>query len=318
MVIIVVFAVFNWTELYQNSLYPRNFKRFQHPPLVLARRDPPDLPLPGVGSGSGELLLLLGRSELHSCIPLGRRLVPLECLGLCTPIAQHVRRRLRPDWLGWDYPFCLGDGCRPVGRLSGVQSPGPGFPQGLFCWNFVRICGDAFCFVSIRRLADPIRLQHHDHRLSTQRLFLDIIRNGPGSVLQNQGLPASRATGLNILFLSQLVPYPPDAGPKVRSYYTLRYLAQMHDVTLLAFSRPDDTPEALEHLRSFCRAVHAVPLVRSRGRDLQAMLASLLTGKPFVIRRDSDSQDGGKGRFRVSKLEFRFYPFRSALDGAVP
>ena len=49
-----------------------------------------------------------------------------------------------------------------------------------------------------------------------------------------------------ILFLSQLVPYPIDAGPKVRSYYVLKHLTRKHQVTLLAFSRPDDTPEAIQ------------------------------------------------------------------------
>ena len=33
-------------------------------------------------------------------------------------------------------------------------------------------------------------------------------------------------TSMHILFLSQLLPYPPDTGAKVRSYYILRYLAQ--------------------------------------------------------------------------------------------
>jgi hypothetical protein len=32
---------------------------------------------------------------------------------------------------------------------------------------------------------------------------------------------------MRILFLSQLVPYPPDAGPKVRSYNVIRYLVSV-------------------------------------------------------------------------------------------
>jgi hypothetical protein len=40
---------------------------------------------------------------------------------------------------------------------------------------------------------------------------------------------------MRILFLSQLVPYPLDAGPKVRSYYVLRWLAEAgHEYTLLS------------------------------------------------------------------------------------
>ncbi len=48
---------------------------------------------------------------------------------------------------------------------------------------------------------------------------------------------------VRILFLTQVLPYPLDAGPKIRAYYTLRYLAQRHDITLLSFVRPADRPE---------------------------------------------------------------------------
>lgn len=90
----------------------------------------------------------------------------------------------------------------------------------------------------------------------------------------------------HLLFLSQLLPYPPDAGPKVRAYYLLRYLSQKHRLTLLAFTRPDDTSEAIEHLRSFCQAVHTVPIRRSRLNDARFLLLSMLAGQPFAIRRD--------------------------------
>lgn len=51
-----------------------------------------------------------------------------------------------------------------------------------------------------------------------------------------------------ILFLTQVLPYPLDAGPKVRAYHMLRRLTKTHDVTLVSFVRPDDTREAIEHL----------------------------------------------------------------------
>lgn len=91
---------------------------------------------------------------------------------------------------------------------------------------------------------------------------------------------------MRILYLSQLVPYPPDSGPKVRQYYVLRYLAQQHEVTLVAFSRPDDTPEALAHLKELCREVHTIPMKRARWRDLLALGVSWLIGESFIIRRD--------------------------------
>jgi glycosyltransferase involved in cell wall biosynthesis len=95
---------------------------------------------------------------------------------------------------------------------------------------------------------------------------------------------------VNILFLSQLLPYPPDAGAKVRSYYTLRWLAERHAVTLVAFTRPDDPPEAVAHLRQFCNAVHTVPMRRNRIRDGLALAGSLLHGESFIIHRDRSAE----------------------------
>lgn len=92
---------------------------------------------------------------------------------------------------------------------------------------------------------------------------------------------------MRILFLSQLVPYPPDAGAKVRSYNVLQYLQQAgHDVTLAAFTRPSDPAAAIDHLQQLCTAVHTVPMSRSRLKDAWHFGRSVLTGEPFLIARD--------------------------------
>lgn len=92
---------------------------------------------------------------------------------------------------------------------------------------------------------------------------------------------------MRILFLSQLIPYPLDAGPKVRAYYVLRHLAAAgHEVTLLAFSRESDAAAAVAHLGEFCSDVHTVPMRRSRPRDAYHAARSLLGGIPFLIARD--------------------------------
>jgi glycosyltransferase involved in cell wall biosynthesis len=91
---------------------------------------------------------------------------------------------------------------------------------------------------------------------------------------------------MRILCLTQVLPYPLDAGPKTRAYYTLRYLSQQHEVTLLSFVRPGDTPMAVEHLRTFCQAVYTVPMPRSPARDAWHLLWSLANGTPFLIARD--------------------------------
>ena len=93
---------------------------------------------------------------------------------------------------------------------------------------------------------------------------------------------------MRILFLTQVLPYPLDAGPKIRAYYTLRHLGRAHEVTLLSFVRSSDTPEAVEHLRTEvpCQAIYTVPMVRSRWRDLWHLARSVVGRTPFLIARD--------------------------------
>ena len=92
---------------------------------------------------------------------------------------------------------------------------------------------------------------------------------------------------MKILFLSQLIPYPIDAGPKVRSYRVLQYLARAgHDLTLVAFRRDNDKLEDMRHMSRYCSAVHTVLLRRSHFRDILSLIASQLNDIPFLIRRD--------------------------------
>lgn len=91
---------------------------------------------------------------------------------------------------------------------------------------------------------------------------------------------------MRILFLTQVLPFPLDAGPKIRAYYVLRYLAQHHEVTLVSFVRPTDTAEAITHLRRYCLDVHMVAMPRSKRLDATHLLKSLLTNQSFIIARD--------------------------------
>jgi glycosyltransferase involved in cell wall biosynthesis len=91
---------------------------------------------------------------------------------------------------------------------------------------------------------------------------------------------------MHILFLSQVLPYPLDAGPKLRSYFVLRHLVQQHKVTLLTFVRETDRPQHVAHLAGLCHAVHTVPMRRTRLRDLRFLAQSLVARQPFLIMRD--------------------------------
>lgn len=90
---------------------------------------------------------------------------------------------------------------------------------------------------------------------------------------------------MHILFLTQIIPYPPDAGPKVKTWYVLRYLASRgHRVTLASFVRQEE--EHVLALKEVCQEVYTVPIRRSRLVDAGYWLRSHFTGRPFLIERD--------------------------------
>jgi len=91
---------------------------------------------------------------------------------------------------------------------------------------------------------------------------------------------------MNILILTQIVPYPPDAGPKVKTWNVLRALTgKGHTVTLVSFVREEET-KFLPELETLCKAAHVVPIRRSRISDVGYMVKSYLTGRPFLVERD--------------------------------
>lgn len=90
---------------------------------------------------------------------------------------------------------------------------------------------------------------------------------------------------MRVLLLTQVLPYPPDSGPKVKTWNVLKYLAQHHEVTLVSFARGDQSDD-VHHLEKHCDAVHTVPIKRGILRDLWYMALSFLTSQPFLMVRD--------------------------------
>jgi polysaccharide biosynthesis protein PslH len=93
---------------------------------------------------------------------------------------------------------------------------------------------------------------------------------------------------LNILLLTQVLPYPPDSGPKVKTLNVLKYLSMQHEVTLVSFVRGDQSADVRE-LEEYCKAVHTVPIERKPIEDLLYLGKSLLSKQPFLILRDHRS-----------------------------
>ena len=91
---------------------------------------------------------------------------------------------------------------------------------------------------------------------------------------------------MRILFLTQIIPYPPNAGPRVKTWHVLRYLHERgHDVTLASFVREEELPY-VSKLDEVCTAVHTIPINRSRVADVRYWLQSHLSRRPFLIERD--------------------------------
>lgn len=111
---------------------------------------------------------------------------------------------------------------------------------------------------------------------------------------------------MKILFLTQIVPFPPDAGPRVKTWHVLRSLAmQGHSVTLVSFVRPEEVSH-LSALEKVCDAVHTVPIRRSRAADAWYMTRSYLTSRPFLVERDDLPEMQAMVNKLVKENEFDF------------
>jgi glycosyltransferase involved in cell wall biosynthesis len=85
--------------------------------------------------------------------------------------------------------------------------------------------------------------------------------------------------------LTQVLPYPPDSGPKIKTYNVIKYLSRRYRVTLASFVRGDQSEHA-RALERYCEAVYTVPMERGATRDIRYMGLSLLVGQPFMMIRD--------------------------------
>jgi polysaccharide biosynthesis protein PslH len=96
---------------------------------------------------------------------------------------------------------------------------------------------------------------------------------------------------VKVLFLSQIVPYPPHGGVLQRGFHLLRELARRAEVDVLAFTHPDVLPDAsaLEESRivlgRFCRRVEYFTLwpKLSWAHRLAALSASACSALPFSV-----------------------------------
>lgn len=132
-----------------------------------------------------------------------------------------------------------------------------------------------------------------------------------------------------LLFVCQVLPYPPDGGVLIRSYHTLRILAEVFDVTAVFFrrdrvrpsTRSDVALDALGRLAEF--DCFTIPQEASRMRFAWDHLRSIITGHVYT-RYVYQSQPAhrhvrsllAKRRFAVAHLDsLDLSSFLPLLDG---
>lgn len=81
--------------------------------------------------------------------------------------------------------------------------------------------------------------------------------------------------------LTPYLPYPPSTGGHVRSYNLIKRLARHHQITLVCFTRDNNTPDQVKHMRQFCEKV----LVFERGKawTLPNILKTGFSPYPFLV-----------------------------------
>lgn len=95
---------------------------------------------------------------------------------------------------------------------------------------------------------------------------------------------------MKILLLTQVLPYPPDSGPKIKTFNVLKHLSARHQVYLVSFVRSAAEADRASALLDYCQEVHTVPIQRSAWRNAWFLTRSLLANQPFVIARDESRQ----------------------------
>lgn len=84
---------------------------------------------------------------------------------------------------------------------------------------------------------------------------------------------------MNILFLTTVLPYPPDSGAKIRDFNLLKEMAKRHKVTLISFAQDEKTGT---FLKEYCQRIEVVEN-KKRINLFAAFLMTLFTKKPFTI-----------------------------------
>ena len=96
---------------------------------------------------------------------------------------------------------------------------------------------------------------------------------------------------MNILFLSQRVPYPPNRGDKTRSFNEIKFLSQRHNIFLVCLTDNKNDLHYGADLKQYCHSVDIVfrPLFRAKLRSLFSLLSTVPLTLPYFYSRELQS-----------------------------
>ncbi|MGH9427059.1 MAG: TIGR03087 family PEP-CTERM/XrtA system glycosyltransferase, partial [Terriglobia bacterium] len=107
---------------------------------------------------------------------------------------------------------------------------------------------------------------------------------------------------MRILFLAHRLPYPPNKGDKIRSFWELKTLSAQHEVDLFCFYDDPADEEHVSTVSRYCRTCYAEKL-SVMGSRLRA-LGGAAVGKPFSLGFFHSPQMAGRIREAVSNRKY--------------
>ncbi len=95
-----------------------------------------------------------------------------------------------------------------------------------------------------------------------------------------------KGLGMNLLFLTPQLPYPPHQGTSLRNYNIIRGLAERHQISLLSYREGEEEPDwqQIKPLVDLCEQIDTVPQPRQRTTS-RRLLQMVTTKAPDLALR---------------------------------
>ncbi|MBU3956748.1 glycosyltransferase family 4 protein [Patescibacteria group bacterium] len=98
---------------------------------------------------------------------------------------------------------------------------------------------------------------------------------------------------MKILYITQILPYPPDSGGKIKTYQTLKLLGQKHQIYLACFASDLPTAALKKKLKKICQRIEVIvsPYPTARFKKIKPFIfKSLFSSLPFIVYRYRDKR----------------------------